>query len=592
MAAHPRSFLVLVALTGCLAGSPRRVLADEPKVAAALERTLHALAARAPEERRREAERLGGSWEEGAPLAHVLTTLAREDRDGGVRTAARAAVERLAVAACGVWRTFLAGVAAEPEKHAAFVETAQMLWQLGAVVTTTDLAAGLSEATADGDRADVLGTTALALREGAKLPRHSLAGLDLLLSGVGARGLARTREMAAACLVLSACVTLRLGTDGAPHPAPDATVDAASWASLLGSTEAWLQETAVSVLAAAGRPGSELLRRMALEGWLPALETLGLGAESVAPLVRERPAPEWQVQRVATLLRLGQRQDLLPGAPGAGASPRALEEYAWICATVAEGSPALARPAAETLAALALGEGRPPTARTVALLALSRIQPLPPAVRPALEALVARALPGGGGPEEKDGVAHHDALLACLALVRGTEAGRETRARLVSELLRRRDDGLREAGRTAEVEVLRVLPRLPSELNPVRRELEAGLDTPHLELETRVALVRLLGRLPSSDAETVARLRALLAEPGGIFATPRDLAAGDPVQQVLELGAKLTQAVEGRRAVVDAFHELGPLAAAAVPDLEALRADPDVALRWRALRALAAIRTP
>jgi hypothetical protein len=566
----------MIASLGLVLEAPVAVVTAAPATSAAEE-----LAAPDPAARTAAAQRLGADWEQGAVVAPLLAVVALDDDDAGVRTAAREALERLAQRGAERWRVFLDEAHRTPKAHPTFDEVGEILLRLGTKTTPTDLAAGLEGSRTDEERRDMLACFPLALRERRRQSVMDRVAIQRLLLHVANGGGKLAPDMARAGLVLEATQWLRLGTDGAPAPAPAGTSEAASWRTLVELRErVWISEVAGVALCGCGRPGLDLLERMGSVGWLDALSVQGRAAEPVAGRVAGQTAPAWgvsawQASRAMTLHRLGRREGLLPAPPEAaeGDGPRA---YAHACAVMADVDPAVVRPALTWLVEQ-VSARKDPVVMNSAVLALSRIGPLPPAAMSALERLAA------GSPANR----HAPSSLAQLALARGTKPSRETVLPIVSALTIKDEPG----GLVDEAlhhEVATMLPRMTATVDPVRKELEALLGSERVPLELRVALLGVLGRLPSADESTVEALRGWLASN-----SPRDTKPGagaDPIGEQVRLGHQATFEVAGQLAAVESLRSMGKRSAAAIPELAALLPTKNPVLEWRVRRALHALR--
>lgn len=552
-----------------------------PPSGAQVSAALDGLLAAEPAQRVETASRLGGSWEEGALLAHVLAAVALEDDGAEVRQAARDALESLAVRATATWADFLRDARSKPDEHGEFATVAGEVYRLGARVTPVDYANALSFATSDESQADILGAMPLALRQPDHLDVLQEAGWQQILVHLAATGGPRTMPMARAALVLVATLRLRTQTAGAPSPAPPTTDRAETWIDLLDERDSpWITECAGVALCGCGRPGRELLTRLASVGWLEALAVQGRTAEPVAEVVEGRPAggipqASWLALRVRTLVRVGARANLPPSAPPD--TPEESRTYAESCAALAALAPDLAHKTIPWLLAHTGSEQPRPTAHAC-LLALSRMGALPSDATRTLTNLAQ------GAKASQDRITRS---LARLALVRASEADRAARADLVADMVLVDEDDFR-VGSAARTELARVLPSMGSALNPVRAEVEAVLGHPRLAMELFVPLLHLLGRMPGRDEGTAELLRRHLRPSGAAQEALGE--PPDPIRALRLMGYVASEAVAAQRAAAESLRAIGPRAATAVPDLEALITSPDALLAWRARRALLAIR--
>jgi hypothetical protein len=499
-----------------------------------------------------------------------------------VRTAARDALESLAVRATETLRAFLVEAHASPAAHEPYGQIGREVFQLGAKLTPTDLASALHHLPTDAQRADVLAALPLWLRDARARPPLERVAIQRLLVHLARDGGERAREMARACLVLEATHALRAATDGAPRPAPARTREAEDWLALLSVKDTtWISESAGVVLCACGRPGSELLDHLGSMGWLHELAVHGRAAESAAGRVASQVPPSgrwvgWPANRACTLWRLGRRDDLLPAPPQASEGDEA-RDYAIACAGLAVADPASVRTAVPWLIehASARQDG---VVAMWAVLALSRMGSLPPEA-------VSRLVELGEEPASPRGAALM--RLARLALARTAKVGNETLRALLAELPADEEPGgFRDE--TVRAEVTAVLPQMTSILDPVRRELEALLANGRVPLDLRVALLGVYGRMPSADAGTVDLLRSWLKAN-----SPRDQKSGagaEPIEEQLKLGHQATYEVAGQMAAVESLRAMGKRAGAAIPELEALLPAKSPVLEWRVRRALHALR--
>lgn len=567
---------VLLALAAATLGDHA---AAAPPAAAAVKAVLDGLLATEPATRVETVRRLGGSWTEGPDWASVLTDVALEDGDAGVRAAARAAVESLAERALDVWRDTLEAVRKKPGAHENLAEVGRDLSRMGHHLKAVDLAAGVAASRTDAERADTLAAFPIALAAQTDTQAYTLVGFEALFAGVRDGTGEAARAIAAANLVLLACARLRDATDGAPSPAPETTRDLATWRTLLfvEGQEA-LTEVATTVLGSLGRPGMDLLlTEEALTSLVAFWPRQGRALEALGSQLPLDGPPDLQLVRAPIRRRIGPYEGLLPALPPPGAAAEVEETFAWVCAELALAAPEVVRPAEAALARLAaktfgpsaLFEG--PSADEQALLALARLGSLTD------EGARRTLLEIAGGTEPR-------AVLARLALVRGTAARRETLGRLAFDLQRMQAHHERE--------VHRVLPSLAAKLEPVRTTLEDLLKTPDVRLDRALVVARTVGRMESADAATCDILRALLATRPELRPAPRAPTSKQIDDSILELAGQMEHGPGGRRLLVDALGAMGRRARAAIPDLEALRGDADLGLRWRVERALAALRAP